>query len=177
VEAPRLHGRRRADTRLGHRRKHRHVQHRQRAALRRSTCRVPPNWSAATARSSPCQTSTEASYPNYADLARENRAFTHLAATVSFQVSFAEGESARQVFVDAVSANYFAALAVGLRCGREFTVDEEWDGHQAPVVIVSYGFWQNRGADPDLLGRTVQIAGKAHTIVGIARGPSRATAP
>jgi len=107
------------------------------------------------------------SYPNYVDLGRESQVFSQLAATVPFQVSLAEGESARQVFVDAVSANYFATVGVGLWRGREFTVDEERDGHQPAVVIISHRFWQGHGADPEFLGRTLQIAGKPHTIIGI----------
>ena len=109
------------------------------------------------------------SYPNYVDLRREDRAFAQLAAFVSFQVSIAEGDSARQAFVDAVSANYFAALGAGLNQGRPFTEEEERDGGQPPVVIVSHRFWHSRGAAPDFVGRTLHIAGKPHTVIGIAQ--------
>lgn len=51
--------------------------------------------------------------------------------------------------------------------GRSFVVEE----HQAkgqPVVILSHGLWRQRfGADPSVIGKSVALDGRAHTIVGI----------
>ena len=38
----------------------------------------------------------------------------------------------------------------------------------APVVVIGYDAWRTRfGADPGIVGRTIQLAGTSHTIIGI----------
>ncbi len=51
--------------------------------------------------------------------------------------------------------------------GRAFTQDEDAPGGP-PVAIVSHALWQRRfGGDPGAIGRTLEIAGSTHAIVGI----------
>jgi putative ABC transport system permease protein len=66
-----------------------------------------------------------------------------------------------------VSANFFDVLAVIPAAGRLFSAAEEQPGADQ-VAIVSYGLWQRRfGGDPQLLGKTISLNGRAYTIVGI----------
>jgi putative ABC transport system permease protein len=67
-----------------------------------------------------------------------------------------------------VGANFFDVLGVPMQRGRAFAKGE--DAQNAPaVVIVSDGIWRSRlGADPALIGRTIAIDGKPHTVVGVA---------
>jgi putative ABC transport system permease protein len=74
-----------------------------------------------------------------------------------------------------VSPGLFTTLGVAPQIGRAI---EKSDG-PAPVVVLGHGLWQRRfGADPHIIGRTVQLSGTAYTVVGIMpRGflfPSRA---
>jgi predicted permease len=82
-------------------------------------------------------------------------------------VSEAGGQSTRRVFADMVSSNYFETFGVPLAQGRAFTAEEERPGAAVPVAIVSYPYWKQSGADPRVLGSTIQIDGKIYTIVGV----------
>ena len=108
------------------------------------------------------------SYPNYADLRASNPVFTSLAAHNLALAGLTEGETTRRLFVDIVSANYFATLGVPIVRGRAFSEDEERPGSRRPVAIVSYSFWRKHGADPAILGKTLRINGQLFTIVGVA---------
>ena len=64
-----------------------------------------------------------------------------------------------------VTSNYFDVLGVRPILGRTFLPQEE---EGADVALVSENFWRNRlGKDPNVLGRTVNLNGVAHTIVGV----------
>jgi putative ABC transport system permease protein len=66
-----------------------------------------------------------------------------------------------------VSANFFRVLAVQPAAGRAFEDAEGRDG-AAPVALVSDGLWQRRfGGDPRLLGQSITLAGRPHTLIGI----------
>ena len=109
------------------------------------------------------------SYPNYADLRDNNPVFSSLMAHNLAMVGITEGDSTRRGFADAVSSNYFSTLGVPLFRGREFTSAEEQPGGSAtPVAIVSYTYWRKTGADPNVIGKPLQVNGRIYTIVGIA---------
>jgi putative ABC transport system permease protein len=108
------------------------------------------------------------SYPNYVDLREANTVFTSLAAHNLGMVGLAEGDTTRRTFADIISSNYFATFGVALFRGRTFTAAEERPDSAIPVAIVSHSFWKKKGADPDLVGKTLQINARIFTIVGIA---------
>lgn len=69
---------------------------------------------------------------------------------------------------DFVSANYFKELGEPAAYGRLFDPVSEDAADAAPVVVLSYGFWQRRfGADPSVIGRTVHLNGKVATVIGV----------
>ena len=108
------------------------------------------------------------SYPNYVDLRAHNAVFTSLAAHNLAMVGLTEGERTRRVFADIVTANYFGTLGAPIHRGRAFAEEEEKPGARLPVAIVSYSFWRRRGADAEILGKSLRINGQLFTIVGIA---------
>ncbi len=108
------------------------------------------------------------SYPEYAELRAANSVFTSLTAHNLAMVGLAEGDSTRRLFVDLVSANYFATFGVPLFRGRTFTAEEEHPGSAIPVAILSHSFWKKTGADPDPLGKLLRINGRVFTVVGVA---------
>jgi MacB-like periplasmic core domain len=65
------------------------------------------------------------------------------------------------------SANFFHVLGIEPIIGREFTRAEDVPGGP-PLTILSYGLWQRvfRG-DPSIVGRTIDLRGAPHTVVGI----------
>ena len=66
-----------------------------------------------------------------------------------------------------VSANFLSILGLEPLIGRSFTAEEDSPGGP-PVVIISSNLWQRRfGGDPQIVGRTIDVAGFAHTVIGI----------
>ena len=108
------------------------------------------------------------SYAEYASLRESNDVFTGVFAHNLGAVGLLEGETTRRVFFDEVSANYFDVMAVPLLRGRAFTAAEERPGAGLPVAIVSHAFWEKRGSDPTMVGKTLRLNGTLFTIVGIA---------
>jgi putative ABC transport system permease protein len=59
-------------------------------------------------------------------------------------------------------------LGVSPVLGRVFTSDEDRNGNPAPVVVLSYNFWQRRFAgDPRIVGKTVRLDGVETDIIGV----------
>jgi predicted permease len=108
------------------------------------------------------------SYVEYAQVRAHNDVFVDLMAHNLSMVGLLEGETTRRVFADSVSSNYFSIFGVSLFRGRGFSAEEERPASGIPVVIVSHPFWKRRGSDPELIGKTLSINGRAFTVVGIA---------
>ena len=108
------------------------------------------------------------SYPNFLDLREQAAAFADLAAHNLTLVGVGDGEAARRVWADAVTANYFETFGVPLALGRAFTAAEERPGANLPVAIVSHDYWVRGGRRPDLLGETILVNAEPLTIVGVA---------
>ena len=66
-----------------------------------------------------------------------------------------------------VSWNFLRVLGVAPLRGRDFLPQEDATG-AAPVVMISSELWQRRFArDPQIVGKSIMLAGEAHTVVGI----------
>ena len=66
-----------------------------------------------------------------------------------------------------VSAGFFAALGVAPLLGRTFQPGEDTAGREQ-VVILQHSLWQRRfGSDPNILGQSIKLNGKAHTVIGV----------
>lgn len=78
------------------------------------------------------------------------------------------GEPVRVYALD-VTREYLPGLGASAVIGRTFTPDDH-AGDAAPVAVMSWGLWQRVwGGDASVLGRSVQLNGFAHTIVGVMR--------
>jgi putative ABC transport system permease protein len=67
-----------------------------------------------------------------------------------------------------VSHDYFHVVSVRPYLGRFFLPAEDRDGPD-DVVVLSYPLWRERfQADPHILGRTILLDARAHTVVGVA---------
>jgi predicted permease len=66
-----------------------------------------------------------------------------------------------------VEPNFFDLVGVHPAIGRSFT-PEEGEAGRDQTAILSYAYWQNRfSGDRALLGKTIHLNGRAHTVVGI----------
>ena len=67
-----------------------------------------------------------------------------------------------------VSENYFAVLGVAPIRGRAFDGMHASELVASPSVLISENFWNRRfGADPQIVGKTIQLNDAAVTIIGI----------
>jgi len=65
-----------------------------------------------------------------------------------------------------VSRDYFPALGVSAMLGR--TIGPEDDRAQAPVAVLSHGFWARAfAADPRVVGKSFRVSGLSVTIIGV----------
>ena len=82
-----------------------------------------------------------------------------------FEISL--GQAREKVSGAVVTGAFFRDANVLPLLGREF-LDEEYQTANPRVVIMAASLWQRRFAgDPALIGRTLNINGRQHTIVGI----------
>ncbi|HEU5309836.1 MAG TPA: ABC transporter permease, partial [Candidatus Eisenbacteria bacterium] len=76
------------------------------------------------------------------------------------------GEALRLVPAYASSAELFQVLGASPAKGRVFQTGDDVLGSE-PTVVLSDAMWREMGADPNILGRTLQIGGVARTVVGV----------
>ncbi len=79
---------------------------------------------------------------------------------------FVSGEAER-IKGRPVSAEFFSVLGVSALRGRTFQSGEDGPG-AAPVAVISEALWRRRfGADPGVVGRSIQIDGTPRQVVGV----------
>ena len=105
---------------------------------------------------------------NYIEWRQRVTAFEATAAwrVVYFALS---GETDRPMRVQGVLTEpaFFSILGVTPSIGRPFTSDDGRPGGDG-VVILSHGFWSRQfGADPRIVGRSLNVDGTACTIIGV----------
>jgi putative ABC transport system permease protein len=109
----------------------------------------------------------EASYPDFLDW-RQCKAFSGLAAYAGGGSLTLLGYGApERLQAGRVTANFFTVLGVEPALGRHFRAGEDEPG-AGPVALLSHGLWQRRfGADPSIIGRTINLSGTAFTVIGV----------
>lgn len=97
------------------------------------------------------------------------RAFVDgLAASRTLDSVLVGSGEAERVSGARVTGNFFAVLGVQPALGRWLGANDVAVG-APPVVVISDGLWRRRfGADPKLVGRTLNFGGTSHTVLGIA---------
>ena len=108
-------------------------------------------------------------YTRYMDLARWTTAFSNAAAFSERPLAVGDGLDARETHVATVSASYFGFFDARPALGRFFVASEDVPPAGAPVVVLSYGFWQSHYAGSTaILGSALQIDRVKFTIIGVA---------
>ncbi len=114
--------------------------------------------------------SISVSYPNFADMRDQvPGSLDSMTAARLVALNFrAEGGEAQRAWGELVSGDYFGVLGVVPARGRLLSADDDRvpDGH--PVVVISHAFWQRQFAgEPEIVGRSVSINGRAFSVVGV----------
>jgi predicted permease len=103
----------------------------------------------------------------------QNRCFESMSAWAVRATNLILGNEPERIQIFRVNANYFPMLGVKFLHGRGFLESEDIAG-AAPVAILDQNLWQRRFAsDPAIVGKTVNLDGIIHTVVGILSSGSR----
>jgi putative ABC transport system permease protein len=109
-------------------------------------------------------------YLDFQDYARDASAsFAGITAAQPFYAASVRRETMTEVaFLTAVAGNFFSVLDIPMALGRPITPADDQRGAPA-VAVISYRWWRRSfGGDPGVLGQTLYLNYRPHTIVGVA---------
>jgi putative ABC transport system permease protein len=112
-----------------------------------------------------------ASAANFLDWRRQARSFSEIAGWTQISFVLTGRDRPEQIAGAAVTANFFHVLGVRPRLGRTFLPDE--DGLENPAnfartAVIGHRLWQDFfGADPYVLGRTLELDRQSYVVVGV----------
>ncbi|MBX7185315.1 MAG: ABC transporter permease [Vicinamibacteria bacterium] len=108
-------------------------------------------------------------YPNFEDWQRQNHSFAYLGAFRSDDYNLTGSGEPERLHAHMVSADFFPAYGINPIAGRAFRRDEDQIGAE-PVAMLGDGLWKRKFASsPEVVGKSVILNGKSHTIVGVAQ--------
>ena len=106
------------------------------------------------------------SYPDAMDVRARNHSFQEVSVYNDNDATLTGIGEPLHVNVESVSANIFRLLGTQPGVGRAFLDSEDAPGHH--VVILSDTFWRAHfNADRNVIGRTLNLTGRAYTVVGV----------
>lgn len=107
------------------------------------------------------------SLADYQAFQRNAKSISELAGWAIARVRL--GEEAQAEMALLVTRNFFSVYGLERpKLGRLFLAEECATPHHAPVVILSEEIWRNRfGADPNIIGTTINLNRRSFTVVGV----------
>jgi len=107
------------------------------------------------------------SYPNFVDWEDRSKSFEAISLFRGGRVNMTGGDHAENLEIRIVSYGYFKVMRAVPALGRDFSEDDDQPA-TAPVTMISYGLWQSRfGGDPNVLGQSIMLDDRPHTIIGV----------
>jgi putative ABC transport system permease protein len=125
----------------------------------------------------PPSNETPADYAEYLDWRDQAQVFEHLAAYFNTTYTLTGRGDPQQLWGVRISTNTLPALGVNPILGRGFLSEEEARSSER-VALISYGLWQRQFAgDLKVVGQSITLDAKPHTIVGVLPNNFRALNP
>jgi len=107
-------------------------------------------------------------YPDFEAMRDGQQSFTGITASGITPMSLTGKGKPERVWGMVTSANYFDLLGVRPILGRVLLPAEDEKPGGAPVAVISYRLWQTHfGANPEVVGQTLEINQHPYTIVGV----------
>lgn len=107
------------------------------------------------------------SWPEAREIAAQAPSLAALAVFDRRGTTLRHGDELELLLLQAVSDGYFGALGVRAAIGRVIEAGAE-RGLAAPAVVISDRLWRSRfGADPSLVGRSIQLNDRPFTVIGV----------
>jgi predicted permease len=109
------------------------------------------------------------SYPDYRDIRDQNHSLSGFLAYNHDWITLTGGAQPERIYIANVSSNYFGVLGIQPFLGRFFLPEEEARPDAVPYVVLSYSLWKTRyAADPAIVGKSIEIARRPVTVIGVA---------
>src|SRR6185437_4395697 len=103
----------------------------------------------------------------FRDYRDKTKSFQYVAVEAPWSANLTGTGDPERVPASRVSGDYFKVLGVPPQLGRTFGVDEDVPGKNR-VVVISNGLWRRvYGADPRVVGKTMELNSQSYTIVGV----------
>ncbi|HEX3865286.1 MAG TPA: ABC transporter permease, partial [Gemmatimonadaceae bacterium] len=107
------------------------------------------------------------SVPEINDFRESSKALGGIAEYSPITFTLVGDKDAIRIDAGLVTGNYLSVMGLSPILGRPFDHGDDGAG-ASPVMILTYDFWQKRfGGDPAVVGRTLQVAGKAVRVIGV----------
>lgn len=103
----------------------------------------------------------------FADLERQTKSFSAVAAHQYYYVNLTKTQSPARLTEMRGSRDYFKVFGVAPLLGRTWSPEEARVG-AAPVVVLSAATWRSQfNADPKILSQQILLDDVAHTVIGV----------
>jgi putative ABC transport system permease protein len=110
---------------------------------------------------------THLSLREVATYPRETQSFADIAGYQEYDASFTGGQEPELIRAGSATPNLFDVTQSQAMLGRVFTPSDTAGG-TSEVMVIGHGLWQRRfGGAPDIIGRSVQVNGRARTVIGV----------
>jgi hypothetical protein len=108
-----------------------------------------------------------ASGPDYLDWRSESSTFEEMGAFWTRQYNLSGDGEPERLYGLVTTGSLWDLLQVQPHMGRRIVSSDEEEGSTG-VVVLSHALWRRRfGADPEILGRSIRVDGRPHTVVGV----------
>ena len=98
---------------------------------------------------------------------RESQSFVDIAGYQEYDASFTGGAEPELIRGGSATPNLFEVTRAQAMLGRTFS-PADTAGGTSDVIVISHGLWQRRfGGAADVIGRSIQVNGRARTIIGV----------
>lgn len=105
--------------------------------------------------------------PKYLGWRKQNTSFQEMGALAVCSQNLTGAGDATSVTTCQVTPSCLQVFRLRTQLGRLFAEDEDQAGKNQ-LVILSHGLWQSRfGGRADIVGQTLRLDGKPHTVVGV----------
>jgi len=113
---------------------------------------------------------------DYDYMKQRQQSFEAFSAYISISLSLSNGKEAQRYDGAFIEPKAFSLFGGQAHLGRTFIetdvkkafVDTERNPDHSDAVIISYQVWQEYyNENPDVIGKTVQVNGKVHTVIGV----------
>ncbi|MCO4798770.1 MAG: ABC transporter permease [Colwelliaceae bacterium] len=113
---------------------------------------------------------------DYDYIKQRQQSFEEFSAYITISLSLSNGKEAQRYDGAFIEPTAFSLFGGHAHLGRTFIesdvkkafVDTERNPDHSDVVIISYQVWQEYyNQQPDVIGKTVQVNGKVHTVIGV----------